>query len=108
VRLRERFSETTSAKDFRTFRASSIVAGALQEVKDEALPRLALLKQSIVEASGFLANTPTVCKSSYVHPDVQDAFEDNTFDPAPLFSGPPRAGLTRGETALLRLLERNA
>ncbi|MEQ1608118.1 MAG: hypothetical protein ABL956_03975 [Hyphomonadaceae bacterium] len=34
--LRRRFAETASAKNFRTFRASSIVAGALQSVgKDE-------------------------------------------------------------------------
>jgi DNA topoisomerase-1 len=103
--LRERFSETTSAKDFRTFRASSIVAGALQDAgKDEKTPRLAVLRQAIRQASEFLANTPTVCKSSYVHPDVQDAFADDDFDATPLFSGQPRAGLTRGETALMRLV----
>ncbi len=33
---------------------------------------------------------------------------DETFDPAPLFTGPQRAGLTRGETALLRLLKQKA
>jgi DNA topoisomerase-1 len=104
--LRERFSETTSAKDFRTFRASSIVAGALQEAgRDAKTPRLAALRLAIQEASQFLANTPTVCKASYVHPDVQEAFEDDDFDVTSLFSGQPRTGLTRGETALLRLLE---
>ena len=105
VALRERFSETTSAKDFRTFRASSIVAGALQVArKDEKAPPLAVLRHAIREASDFLANTPTVCKASYVHPDVQDAFADDGFDATPLFSGQPRSGLTRGETALMRLL----
>ncbi len=40
--LRQRFSDTTSAMDFRTFRASSIVAGALQDVgKDDRKPRMA-------------------------------------------------------------------
>jgi DNA topoisomerase-1 len=105
--LREKISETTSAKDFRTFRASAIVAGALQEVgKDEGRPPLALLRQSIREASEFLANTATVCKASYVHPLVQDAFAEDKLDPAPLFAGSPRSGLSRGETALMRLLER--
>lgn len=107
--LRQRFAETTSAKDFRTFRASSIVAGALQDaVKDDSRARGAALKQSIKESANFLANTPTVCKASYVHPDVQDAFTDEDFDPTSLFTGPQRAGLTRGETALLRLLKLNA
>ena len=104
--LRQRFAETTSAKDFRTFRASSIVAGALQDVaKDDKKARGAALKQSVMESASFLANTPTVCKASYVHPDVQDAFTDDAFDPTSLFTGPQRAGLTRGETALLRLLK---
>jgi len=49
-----------------------------------------------------------VARASYVHPLVQDAFMDKAFDPAPLFTGPQRAGLTRGETALLRLLKRKA
>lgn len=106
--LREKFSDGTSARDFRTFRASSIVAGALQDAgKADARPRRAILGQAIKEASEFLANTPTVCKASYVHADVQDAFENEDFDAAPLFSGPPRAGLTRGETALMRLVEQS-
>lgn len=107
--LRQRFAETTSAKDFRTFRASSIVAGALQDVaKEDKKVRIEALKQSIKESARFLANTPTVCKASYVHPDVQDAFTNDAFDASSLFTGPQRAGLTRGETALLRLLKLNA
>jgi DNA topoisomerase I len=107
--LRQRFSENTSARDFRTFRASSISAGALRELtKDDAARRNAALKQSIRQSASFLANTPTVARGSYVHPLVQDAFTDDTFDPAPLFIGPQRAGLTREETALLRLLKLKA
>jgi hypothetical protein len=49
-----------------------------------------------------------VCKASYVHPEVQDAFGDEEFDPTSLFTGPQRARLTRGETALLRLLKQKA
>ena len=109
VALRQRFAETTSAKDFRTFRASSIVAGAMQSVgKDDKKVRATALKQSITESARFLANTPTVCRATYVHPDVQEAFMDERFDPTSLFTGPPRAGLTRGEAALLRLLKQKA
>jgi DNA topoisomerase-1 len=107
--LRQRFGETTSAKDFRTFRASSIVAGALQDLpKDNITARNTALKQSIRESANFLSNTPTVARSSYVHPLVQAVFADAAFDAAPLFTGPLRAGLNRGETALLRLLKREA
>jgi DNA topoisomerase-1 len=107
--LRQRFSSTTSAKDFRTFRASSIVAGALQGLDPtDAAARKAALQQSIRSSASFLQNTPTVARKSYVHPLVQNAFTDETFDHVSLFSGPQRAGLTRGETALLRLLRREA
>lgn len=107
--LREKVGETASARDFRTFRASAIAAGAMQAAgTDEKKPRLALLRQAIRDASEFLANTPTVCKGSYVHPVVQEAFADEALDPAPLFAGSARAGLSRGETALMRLLERDA
>ena len=77
-------------------------------MKDDQKGRSSALKQSITESARFLANTPTVCKASYVHPDVQDAFNDEAFDPTSLFTGPQRAGLTRGETALLRLLKQKA
>jgi DNA topoisomerase-1 len=107
--LRQRFSDTTSARDFRTFRASSIVAGALQNLDPaDAAARKEALRQSIRSSANFLQNTPTVARKSYVHPLVQSAFTDETFDHASLFTGPQRAGLTRGETALLRLLRREA
>jgi DNA topoisomerase-1 len=70
--------------------------------------RAALLKQSIKATASFLTNTPAVARGSYVHPLVQAAFTDTTLDPASLFTGPQRAGLNRGETALLRLLKRKA
>lgn len=41
-----------------------------------------MLKQSIQPSASFLANTPTVTRSSYVHLDVQAAFTDEAFDPA--------------------------
>ncbi len=70
--------------------------------------RAAALKQSIAASARFLADTPTVCKGSYVHPSLQEAFMDVAFDATFLFTGPRRAGLTRGETALLRLLRQEA
>jgi DNA topoisomerase-1 len=86
--LRQRFSDTTSSRDFRTFKASSIVAGALQGVDptDTAAGK-DMLKQSIRSSANIPQNTPTVARNSYVHPLVQ-AFTDETFDPTPLFTGP--------------------
>ena len=63
--LRDRFSDTTSAKDFGASRASSIVAAALQDAGQvDKHPKLAMLRQAIKEASEFLASTPTVCKAA--------------------------------------------
>jgi DNA topoisomerase-1 len=107
--LRLRCGDSTSARDFRTFRASSIVAAGLQEAgASDVATRKNVLKQSIRASASFLANTPTVARASYVHPDVQAAFTEEGFDPAPLFTGPQRAGLTRAETALVRLLKQGA
>lgn len=94
----------TSARDFRTFRGSAIAAAALQSSGEPDAAKA--LRAAIRRAAQFLANTEAVCRSSYVHPIVQSAFMDEALDRKPLFSGAPRAGLDRGETALLRLLER--
>lgn len=97
------------AGDFRTFRARSIVADGLRDVaKGDKKARGAALKQSVEESARFLANTQRVCKASYVHPDVQHAFNDDALNPTSLLTSPQRAGLTRGETALLRLLKQKA
>ncbi len=107
--LRSHFGGTTSARDFRNFRASSLTAGAMREIRDlDERQRGRSLKDAIRASSEFLANTPTVARQSYVHPLVQAKFVDVTFDPTPLFSGPLRDGLTRDETAFMRLLSRDA
>ena len=106
--LRERFGAAASARDFRTFRASAIVADALQRLGPCARECDAALRQSIRDSAQFLANTPTVAQASYVHPLVQDGFADIGFDATPLFTGSVRAELARDETALLRLLSREA
>jgi DNA topoisomerase IB len=69
--LREKFGEATSARDFRTFRASSIVAGALQEAGEDQLGRKAMLKHSIAESAKSLANTPTVGRGAMLIPRLR-------------------------------------
>lgn len=64
-------------KDFRTLLASSLVADRLAAV--DPLPSVAgrkrQVKEAIAGAAEELANTPTVCRKSYVHDSVVDAFE---------------------------------
>jgi DNA topoisomerase-1 len=107
--LRSRFGETSSARDFRTFRASAIVAGHMRDLKGmSATARQKLLREAIRGASDYLANTPTVARGSYVHPVVQALYGEDGYDPAPLFAGSIRRGLTREETALLRVLDQQS
>ncbi len=93
----------TSARDFRTLRASAHVAGAMQGAGGDPARDL---RAAIGQAADYLANTRAVCRASYVHPAVQAAFLDDALERASLFAGPPRRGLDRAETALMRILER--
>ena len=56
------------------------------------------------ETSERLANTPAVARSSYVHPIVVEAFDAEMLGPERL-RVTARKGLSREETALMRLLE---
>jgi DNA topoisomerase-1 len=66
-----------SLKDFRTLRASLHVVDALARVErsGSATSRKRQLRQAIKSAADDLANTPAVCRKSYVHEAVVDAFE---------------------------------
>lgn len=100
--LHREAGDAVSAKDFRTFRASALVLDAMEE---EAPPTDKALRGAIKTAAEFLANTPAVCRSNYVHPLVQTACQDGLPTRKDLFTGPVREGLTRPETALMRLLD---
>lgn len=73
-------SEEFSAKDFRTWGGTLLTAVELAEmghVDDEKQ-----IKKNIVRAvkrvAAHLGNTPTVCRSSYVHPIVLDLYQRGT------------------------------
>lgn len=104
--LREAAETDVTAKDFRTFAASAEALAALAQADppDSRTGRRRLVATVMRQASDRLANTPAVARSSYVHPLVVEAFEAGALDGA-LLRGPPRSGLNREETALLRFLE---
>jgi DNA topoisomerase I len=66
-----------SLKDFRTLRASLHVVDALARVERSSSEhrRNRQLRQAIKSAADDLANTPAVCRKSYIHEAVVDAFE---------------------------------
>ena len=93
-----------TAKDFRTWGAS-VIALRLLRKRADALPGQA--KRNIVatvrDVAEKLGNTPAVCRKSYVHPRLLEAYRE---DPAALGALSARAirGLRREEALLLNFL----
>jgi DNA topoisomerase-1 len=104
--LQEAAGEAITAKDFRTFAASSRALGELAraEPPPSKTGRKRTLAATMRATSETLNNTPAVARSSYVHPSIVEAFEAGLLDPAVL-RGPQRRGLSAEETALMRFLE---
>jgi DNA topoisomerase-1 len=94
-----------SAKDFRTFRASAAALTSLLEHEggESATAQRRAIQDIADRVSEELGNTRAVARSSYIHPEVIEAYENEALRPA-LLNGPPKRGLKRMEQALLRFL----
>lgn len=75
--LKEVTGRRISLKDFRTLVASAAALKALAatEPADSERQRRRQVREAVVEIAQDLANTPTVCRTSYVHDAVIAAFE---------------------------------
>ena len=69
-----------TAKDFRTWAGTVLAAYALQEFEsfDGAAAGRRNVTRAIERVAAELGNTPTVCRKSYVHPAVVDAYLDGS------------------------------
>lgn len=79
--LSDLFGGALTAKDFRTWHATVIAAEVLalsEEGGGTASSRKRAVKQATLEVAGYLGNTPTVARSSYIDPRVLDAYESGT------------------------------
>jgi DNA topoisomerase IB len=76
--LKEISGAEISAKDFRTWNATVLMAAALAETPKPATKtaRKKAVRAAYVRVSEQLGNTPAVCKASYVDPRVVDHFEN--------------------------------
>lgn len=105
--LRETADAEVSAKDYRTWVATVLAASAFAALTPPTTDRRAAttIGDVIGVVSAELGNTPAVCRASYVHPAVIDAFRTGSlrerWSPAPPAS--PRE-LISEERRLLRLL----
>ncbi len=100
--IREAMGEDFSAKDFRTWAGTVSAARALRDMEPptsatDAKRKITLCVKAV---SGLLGNTPTVCRSSYVHPTVFELYETGRI--GEVLPGPDAKGF---EAALIRVLK---
>ena len=76
--LKEISGAEITAKDFRTWTATVLMAAALAEAAPPAskTARKRVISAAYKQVSEQLGNTPAVCKASYVDPRVVDRFEN--------------------------------
>ena len=69
----------TTAKTFRTWNATVRAAEALFAAsQDEDKPTAAVLNAAIDQVADHLGNTRSVCRNSYIHPEIVEAYLDWT------------------------------
>lgn len=115
--IREVMGEKFSAKDFRTWAGTLVCACALARVGTEVSEKSTVRKRKIVEAiqetADALGNTPAVCRSSYICPQIINSFEGgrnidryfNNLDEIIKYRG---RKLHAAEKSLLKFMKRNA
>ena len=105
--LRDAAGIDVTAKDFRTWTGTLLAVSTLVAVKRPRSERLAAQRlSSVMEVvADRLGNTVRVCRSSYVHPAVVDAWLDGSL-PRRWAAGPARdrKAMLAAERKLLKLL----
>ncbi|MCP9963313.1 DNA topoisomerase IB [Streptomyces somaliensis] len=111
--LRELAGLEITAKDFRTWHATVMAAVALavsQPVARSETARRRAIARACREVSGYLGNTPAVCRASYINPRVIELYEEGV-TVAPVLprlgaEGAPGVPATQGpvERAVLHML----
>jgi DNA topoisomerase-1 len=74
--LKQASGRDITAKDFRTWAGTVLAATALIQLEAAPSPTWAKrnLTRAITEVAARLGNTPTICRKSYVHPEVMAAY----------------------------------
>jgi DNA topoisomerase-1 len=99
--------EHVSAKDFRTW-GGTLMAFNHLVVSDDKTPKPEkVVIEAVDAAANVLGNTRTVAKSSYIHPDILNAYGEKNFHTYYAAAQKKRtvAGLDKRETELLSFLE---
>ena len=111
--LHEISGEEITAKDFRTWAATTLAAATLAEL--ERFDSKAATKKQVLEAvegvAKRLGNTPAICRKCYIHPAVFEGYLDGSLaeglkQRADELLDEPDSGLTAQEVALTAFLSR--
>lgn len=98
-----------SAKDFRTWGATLTAAGLLDSRGEIMIgvPGKSALVEDVAEVANQLGNTPAICRKSYVHPYLLEAYQDERAwkDWQRTRAGRAPSGLAKSEGRLLRFLD---
>jgi DNA topoisomerase-1 len=107
--LQEITGQKISLKDFRTLDASAKAIQHLASLdpKPSRRGRKRQLLATLREIAADLANTPTVCRKSYVHATVVQAFESGDLQKIAKRAGSLRSAASR-EKMLAKLLQQIA
>jgi len=112
--IKEVMGDSFSAKDFRTWAGTLVCACALARAGTNVLENRSSRKRKIVaaitETARTLGNTPSVCRSSYICPEVIESFEKGRtmkhyFTTPDEFIAYRGTKLHRAERSLLKLLK---
>ncbi len=115
--IKEIMGKKFSAKDFRTWAGTIICACALARVGTETVEKSNMRKRKVVaaikETAEILGNTPAVCRSSYICPEVINSFVkgkiiDGHFETLEDLIAYRGRKLHPAENALLNFLKRSA
>lgn len=111
--LHEISGEEITAKDFRTWAATTLAAATLAEL--QRFDTQAAAKKEVLRAiegvAKRLGNTPAICRKCYIHPAVFEGYLDGTLaeglkQRADALLDEPASGLTAQEVALTAFLSR--
>ncbi len=74
--IKEATGQDFSAKDFRTWAGTVLAAMALSEFEkyDSHVQAKRNVVAAIEKVARALGNTPAICRKSYVHPEILDAY----------------------------------
>jgi DNA topoisomerase-1 len=107
--------ERFTSKDFRTWAGTLICANALarleSDLEEGAASRKRALVAAIKETAEILGNTPAVCRSAYISPEIINSFTrgevvDQYFPTHGELVNHRGTRLHKAEKALLRLLKK--